>query len=323
MQIDTDQYTRKVDGNTYHGLPDSHDYSKSKAFFGIFPSLYCSGTKKDGKYHTDYCSPWGKQLFDLHRVWRVWGVDLTENNLIGQTPKIVYIGTLATTATAALAVVLGFIAFYSYWGALLTTVVAWIAASTTIATAALSHAFASKLARYLPKLKLTGTGKITAHLGHPYLNLIWVAATFSLSAALLWSFITWRQRNTRLKNVATKHSTVAKRDHKLIPFIGIVHRATGGLLGAKATRHITSYEPLGGGQEMVGLNSRNGSQTDLISRSQPGSRDHSRARSRNHSRTGSRSRADSNERGEILFDRGRIPQTDIAYEAFRHQQVPE
>jgi len=221
-------------------------------------------------------------------------------------------------------VVLGFIAFYSYWGALLATVVAWIAASTTIATAALSHAFASKLARYLPKLKLTGTGKITAHLGHPYLNLIWVAATFSLSAALLWSFITWRQRNTRLKNVAAKHYTAAKRDHKLIPFIGIVHRATGGLLGAKATGHITtSYEPLGGGQEMAGLNSRNGSQTDLISRSQPGSRDHSRARSRNHSRTGSRSRADSNERGEILFDSGRIPQTDTAYEAFRHQQVPE
>jgi len=72
MQIDTNEY--KYGENDPYGLPDSHDFSKRKDFFAIFPSVYCSGTKKPGRkdgygdteftYEADYCSPWGSH-FDL------------------------------------------------------------------------------------------------------------------------------------------------------------------------------------------------------------------------------------------------------------------
>jgi hypothetical protein len=71
VMIDADDY--KFNPSDPYGLPDSHDFSKRKDFFAIFPSLYCSGQKtekKDGKgnvvynYEADYCSPWGYQ-FDL------------------------------------------------------------------------------------------------------------------------------------------------------------------------------------------------------------------------------------------------------------------
>lgn len=53
------------DTDDLHGLPDSHDFSKRKDFYAIYPSLYCSGQKDNKVYKADYCSPWGTQ-FDLH-----------------------------------------------------------------------------------------------------------------------------------------------------------------------------------------------------------------------------------------------------------------
>lgn len=68
--IDTDEYKyiAATDEDDPWGLPDSHDFSKRKDFFAIYPSLYCSGEKKKQGgsvvYEADYCSAWGSQ-FDL------------------------------------------------------------------------------------------------------------------------------------------------------------------------------------------------------------------------------------------------------------------
>jgi hypothetical protein len=126
VQINTGEYTKHINGQTYRGLPDSHDFSKQKDFFAIFPALYCSGWKRDGNYHADYCSPWGRQLFDLHRLWRVWGVDLVENKLVAQTPKMIFIGLITSAASAGLSLLVGLLAVYSYRCTLLVTVLSWV-----------------------------------------------------------------------------------------------------------------------------------------------------------------------------------------------------
>lgn len=238
---------------------------------------------------------------------------------------MVFIGLLISGTAATLAVILGFVAFCSYRGTVLTTVISWIAAIAAISTAALSHTFANKLANYSSKAKLPGTSKIVTKLGHTYLSTVWAAATFSLSAALLWSFITWRKRAARTKKASTKHYAANRKTSKKIPFIGVMRRATGGLLGGKAGRDTTSYKHFGGGQEMVGMSSQNSSHNDLLSHSRARSQDHSRPGSRlgSRSRAGSRGRAGSNEHGEILYDSGQILQTNTAYEPLRHHQVPE
>tara|TARA_R110002003_G_scaffold64_7_gene6002 strand:+ start:909 stop:1778 length:870 start_codon:yes stop_codon:yes gene_type:complete len=254
-QIDTDQYARQVNGETYHGLPDSHDFSKDKDFFGIFPSLYCSGKKKDDKYIVDYCSPWGKQFFDLHRLWRVWGVDLIQDNLIGQAPRHAFIGLLIGAAATALAIFAGFLTFWFYWGALLSALCAWIAAITAISSAAFSNVFINKLVTTSSTLKLTGTGKIVVHPGRAYEWTIWIAAAISLAGALTWSFVVWRKRSARGKKIADKRDTGG--------YVGIIRRTTGDLFGKMSARD-TSYKHLNRGHELTELNSRDGSQIDLI-----------------------------------------------------------
>jgi len=73
LQIDTDDYQSSQ--NDPPGLPDSGDASKRKDFFSLYPSLYCSGEKREHpghdnrgnkfySYEVDRCSPWGQQ-FDL------------------------------------------------------------------------------------------------------------------------------------------------------------------------------------------------------------------------------------------------------------------
>lgn len=52
---------------------------------------------------------------------------------------MVFIGLLISGTAATLAVILGFVAFCSYRGTVLTTVISWIAAIAAISTAALSH----------------------------------------------------------------------------------------------------------------------------------------------------------------------------------------
>jgi len=68
--IDTDEYkfVAATDNDDPWGLPDSHDFSKRKDFFALYPALYCSGQKKkeggNVVYEADFCSAWGSQ-FDL------------------------------------------------------------------------------------------------------------------------------------------------------------------------------------------------------------------------------------------------------------------
>ncbi|RGP78944.1 hypothetical protein FLONG3_2849 [Fusarium longipes] len=123
--IDTKHYTRKVGKETFKGLPDSHDFSKQKDFFALFPALYCSGKMSGDRHEADYCSTWGEQFFDLQRLWRVWGVDLIKENLVGSTPRLVYAGLLTTVIGVVLSAIFSILAFFSYWGAIAATVLSW------------------------------------------------------------------------------------------------------------------------------------------------------------------------------------------------------
>jgi hypothetical protein len=74
-QIDTSNISSTVSGVTYHGLPDSHDFSKHKDVFAIYLYGYCSGVlqdtdaKDDGKrYEIDFCSRPGTELFAQYRL---------------------------------------------------------------------------------------------------------------------------------------------------------------------------------------------------------------------------------------------------------------
>ncbi|KAF2179573.1 hypothetical protein K469DRAFT_798617 [Zopfia rhizophila CBS 207.26] len=334
--INTDEYTKHINDQTYRGLPDSHDFSKQKDFFAIFPALYCSGWKKDGNYHADYCSPWGRQLFDLHRLWRVWGVDLMENKLVAQTPRMIFIGLITSAASAALALLVGFLAVYSYRCTLLVAVLSWVTMIATLSTAGLSHTFVTKLVSYAPKLNYDGTGRITINPGKAHIIAIWAGVTLTITIAALRTLIAHRHR--KVHNAANRPSASRRAAdagpaaaREKIPFIGILRRATGDLnflnRGGRGERWgRSSYKHISvSGEEMTGLGgSRNGSQIDLVSRS----RERSLASSRGNSQAGSRdlSRAGSRDPSpgevQVLYDRGRNPQGSTAYEPLRHQQVP-
>jgi hypothetical protein len=133
-----------VSEEAYKGLPDSHDFSKQKDFFALFPALYCSGSKDGDKYEADYCSSWGKQLFDLQRqgyptqqsasgdanisdrLWRVWGVDLIHDNLIASNPTLIYAGLLTTASTTGLSLITGLVSFCSSWMGILSATLSWV-----------------------------------------------------------------------------------------------------------------------------------------------------------------------------------------------------
>jgi hypothetical protein len=129
IKIDTNEYTRTISGQTFHDLPDSHDFSKEKDFFHIFAGNYCSGRKVDGKYEADYCSPRGKQFFDLHSLWRVWRVDLIKDDPIGTNPRLIYIGLLVMLAIIILCIVSLTLALCSYWAMLVSTLLSTVSAS--------------------------------------------------------------------------------------------------------------------------------------------------------------------------------------------------
>ncbi|KAH7072448.1 hypothetical protein FB567DRAFT_611943 [Paraphoma chrysanthemicola] len=257
--IDTDQYSREINGQTYQGLPDSHDFSKDKDFFGIFPSLYCSGKKKDDKYIVDFCSPWGKQFFDLHRLWRVWGVDLVQDKLVGQAPRQAFIGLLVGAGSTALSIVMGLLAYKFLWCAVVATLGAWIAAITMICTAAFSTLFINKLVSRAPNLKLTGKGKLVVHSGKAFMLTQSVAAAIALACALIWTFVTWRKRSANKKKAAGKHGEVG--------YVGVIRRTTGDFFGKLSSQN-TSYKHLSGESELTALNSRGGSEVDITSNRQ-------------------------------------------------------
>ncbi|KAK0704381.1 hypothetical protein B0H67DRAFT_557205 [Lasiosphaeris hirsuta] len=236
--IDTDQYKYAPpgqDGSDPYGLPDSYDYSKHKDFFAIFPAVYCSGKKvayRQGKrydhdadyseevhggyrYEADYCSPWGSQ-FDLQRLWRVWGVDLIEDNYIGQNPRMIYLSLIigaCTTALSAILKVFGYCYFYSKVAA---CIVSWVSMACLCTTSATSQTFASKLASGASRLEVSGEGHISAQLyvapiplcftpspsthavsGNMHNGLSWGLFGASLASALAETFIVWRQWKLR------------------------------------------------------------------------------------------------------------------------------
>jgi hypothetical protein len=135
---------------TYHGLPDSHDFSRHKDVFAIYLYAYCSGTlddkdtKNDGKrYKIDFCSKPGSELFDQYRLWKVWGVDLAtprkaKNEVdksigvaaIKTMPRVILVGFNIAILGLGLTVLAGLSSyFFKYWSlviaAVFSTVCKW------------------------------------------------------------------------------------------------------------------------------------------------------------------------------------------------------
>lgn len=217
--------------------------------------------KKDGKHVADYCSRWGKEFFDLHRLWRVWEVDLIKDNLIGQAPKQVFICLSIGAGTTALAFLAGICGLRTYWGVLAATLCGWIAAIAMLGSAALSTIFINNLVGKASDGKLNGNDILVIYPGRTYLYTIWIAAILALASAISWSFLTW-----------CKRSVCEKRPHddkKAKGYAGIIRRTTGELFGKAFTPGSTSYKQLSGGHELREVRSRDGSQTDLISRGRP------------------------------------------------------
>ncbi|KAK3363140.1 hypothetical protein B0T25DRAFT_596146 [Lasiosphaeria hispida] len=279
--IDADQYETTAGGEKGKGLPDSHDFSKSKDFFAIYPALYCSGKKIDGRYEADYCSPWGKQLFDL-QLWRVWGVDLVENYLIGQSPRIIYISLMTAASAAVASLAFGVLGFCWYWSKALATVTIWVSAVAIITTSAVSQIFVSKLVAESPRLQVAGTGAIIAKWGYIYLRGAWALSGGAVVAAILWSIILWRARKARGKSGRT-----------VVP---VGYFPSGKRSKGKTYQHLAKDQ-----EELADL--RDTLQVKLVAEA--------RVQSRNPSREPSPAR----------YSKGDTTSQDTAYEPMRHRDV--
>ncbi|KAK0641428.1 hypothetical protein B0T16DRAFT_419817 [Cercophora newfieldiana] len=205
LMIDADDY--KFSASDPYGLPDSHDFSKRKEFFAIYPSLYCSGQKSEKKghdsygnvaynYEADYCSPWGYQ-FDLQWLWRVWGVDLIENNYIAQNPRMIWISLITGACATALSVLLKLVGFCFFYAKVASCIVTWVSMACLCATSATSQIWVGNMANGLPKLKVGGTGSISAQGGPYHTRAAWILTAVSCASALIETFILYRHYRLR------------------------------------------------------------------------------------------------------------------------------
>ncbi|KAK0627347.1 hypothetical protein B0T14DRAFT_512464 [Immersiella caudata] len=204
VMIDADKY--RFSPNDPFGLPDSQDPSKPKEFFAIYPSLYCSGQKKEGgkdsygkpsaKYEADYCSPWGYQ-FDLQWLWRDWGVDLVKNNSIGQNPRMIWITLLISAFTTALSAILKILGLCFFYAKVASCILSWVTIACACAMATTSQSFISNLVSSLPKLDVGGTGQLSAQSGPFHTKVAWILTAVSCVSALVETFILYRQYRAR------------------------------------------------------------------------------------------------------------------------------
>jgi hypothetical protein len=191
---------------------------------------------------------------------------------------------------------------------------------SSIANSSLSHASISKLASQAPSLPVTGIGALKVHWGTPYIRIKWVGCILSSISTLLCVIILARKLKSRtmVRLQQTKMRGAESGSGKL-PFIGVIRRATGGLLGGKHTRNeSTSYQNLA--PDAFELNE---SQTNLV----PRSRDGSCGKSENVSRAGSPSPLASRDvlpDAAVIYDSGgRVARNsatkrETAYEPMRH-----
>ncbi|KAK3369645.1 hypothetical protein B0T24DRAFT_596361 [Lasiosphaeria ovina] len=248
--IDTAKYETTAGKEKYHGLPDSHDYSKPKDFFAIFPALYCSGKKNGDKYEADYCSPWGKQLFDLQWLWRVWGVDLVEKNYIASYPTLIFAGVMTAVVAAAVALACGALSFCFYWSMVLAALVSWVSAIGMLLAAAAGHMLTNKL---VADISSASSGSVSAQWGDTFARVAWVVGGLAVAAAALWALIAVREHRVRVRTGRSR--IAARRDRR------------GGGDGPSAFRvRGASYKHLSVGKdEMAGLHDHGyASHVDLV-----------------------------------------------------------
>lgn len=169
----------------------------------------------------------------------------------------------------------------------------------TLSTAALSHTFAIKLASYTRTSRHEGKDGITIDPGKSHNNALWAGVALAITTAAFWTIIAHRHRKDR----NTAHRSGPAREK--MPIIGAIRRATGnlGVLSRGSYKHIDDDVKM-----KTGLGGSRKESSD------------SRPKSGSLIRTGERDASPGGE--QVLYDRGRIPQGNTAYEPLRHRQMP-
>lgn len=103
-------------------------------------------------------------MLTADRLWRVWGVDLIQDNYIGQAPRIIFTSLMTGTCATGLTTALKVIGFCFFWFKVAALVVSWLSMACMCAMATTSHLFASKLVSGASSLKVGGTGHISAQM---------------------------------------------------------------------------------------------------------------------------------------------------------------
>jgi hypothetical protein len=237
LQIDTSNIQVRTGTTSYTGLPDTHDYSKHKAFFALYIHRYCSGHKEnDGKYIVDFCSDPGRELFDQYRVWKVWGVDLGSPNKDGKgenvvqksigvsdirtMPRVMFGWFLATAALSGLSLVTGLFALCTTWAKIASLFLASIATLAALVTAILAQIFFPTLVHRTDGYRVVapnnaGGGVLTSKLGIKPLAGLWTLAVLSLLSTLLLAGALHSDRKSRAAKASSSAARSSDKDARM------------------------------------------------------------------------------------------------------------
>jgi hypothetical protein len=218
------------------------------------------------------------------RVWQEWGVDLVQSNIVGGTPKMIFIGLMTAWISNLLALVSSLFAVCSYSSTVSAAIFTALSAATGLVTLGISHTFVKNFVSHANPLEVSGSGQITAQLGGNFDRGSWMSSIIALAGTILWFFISWRSKRARIESSISKHSGES------MPFIGIVRRAT--------TRYL---DPNGKNAQYKNLGDE---EFELGSHSAP--------------QRGYMSREASPDAG-MHYDRHSAPEVNTAYEPMRHQ----
>lgn len=187
------------DGDIQTALQEVQKRSGLKDFYTIGLWGYCDGNiNKDDKYNVTECSkPKSMFWFNPLEVWNLEetglenalpdGVDKTLN-IYKNVSKWMFIAYIIAFIATVVELVVGIFAICSRWGSCVTTLVAIVAFLFTAAASATSTALFAVIAGvFSDKLKTAG---ITGDMGKNMYVATWLAAAFSLAAALFWMIST-------------------------------------------------------------------------------------------------------------------------------------
>lgn len=175
-----------------------------KDFYHISLWNYCSGdfgnnntaNASNANDHVTFCSP-RKSNFWFNPV-EIWGLNATvASTMFGNqlnnglkayqtVTKWMTIAYIVATVATAVEILVGFLALFSRWGSLTTTIVSFVSSTFLIGFALTATIlFATLTGTFNTALKIYN---IHASVGHDIFVLIWLSVAFSWAAGIFWLF---------------------------------------------------------------------------------------------------------------------------------------